>query len=406
MKKKILFVTYGGGHVNMIVPVARQLIQQDCCDVKILALTTARKAVEEAGLPCFSMRDVPLSKEANRYGKELLHKIGGSHPDVPYNESLAYMGLSYEALVKEHGEIEAAGLYARKGRQAFLPVSLMKQIISEGNYDLVVATNSPRAEQAAILTAGELGIPALCMVDLFALQEVEWIGKTGYANKVCVLADSVKNMLIDAGRSPDEIVVTGNPAFDRLADPAIKKKAKVLRSKKGWGNKKVILWCSQPEPEVHPFTGKKGNPNLPLTIEKELQKICNKYEAWHLFVRPHPSENLDTRMQLKGVEYGQVEDLYELLYAVDLVVVMSTTVGLEAALIGKPVVALNMSIFSPDMPYADMGIAYGVDCLEELSDTLQEALKKRALSTGLPPVGHAAHAVCEVITGMLEEADG
>ena len=390
----------------MIVPVARQLIQQDCCDVKILALTTARKAVEEAGLPCFSMRDVPLSKEANSYGKELLHKIGGGHPDVPYNESLAYMGLSYEALVKEHGETEAAGLYAQKGRQAFLPISLMKQIISEGNYDLVVATNSPRAEQAAILAAGELGIPALCMVDLFALQEVEWIGKTGYANKVCVLAESVKNMLVDAGRAPDEIVVTGNPAFDRLADPTFKEKAKVLRSKKGWGNKKVILWCSQPEPETHPFTGEKGDPNLPFMIERELQKVCDKHEGWHLFVRPHPSENLEQRPYLSDVEYGRDEDLYELLYAVDLVVVMSTTVGLEAALIGKPVVALNMSIFSPDMPYADMGIAYGVDCLEELNDTLQEALNKRVLSTGLPPVGHAANAVCEVITGMLEEVDG
>ncbi len=390
----------------MTVPVARQLIQQGCYDVNILALTTARKVVEEVGLPCFSMRDVPLSKDAIRYGKELLNKMGEGHPDVPYEESLAYMGLSYEALVKEYGEIKAAKLYAQKGRQAFLPVTLMEAILADGQYNLVVATNSPRMEQASILAAGNLGIPALCMVDLFAMQEKKWIAQEGYADKVCVLSEAVKKILCDEGREPDDIIVTGNPAFDYLADSSIKEKAKILRSKKGWGNKKVILWCSQPEPEVHPFTGEKGNPKLPFIIEKELQKICNKHEDWHLFVRPHPSENMDKRVQLEHVEYGQDGDLHELLYAVDLVVVMSTTVGLEAALIGKPVVALNMSIFSPDMPYADMGIAYGVDHVEELDNAIQETIDKRMSGVALPPVGQSTGSVCKVIFGLLETSDG
>ena len=403
--KKILFVTYGGGHVKMVIPIAKRLMEQDGFQVNVLGLTTARSDLEKQSIPYFSFSDLPIDEEAMAYGKLLVGRQGG-HPLVSKQESIAYMGISYKCLVEAYGEEEAEERYLKQGRQAFLPITVMEQVIREGGYDLVVTTNSPRAEQAAILAARNLGVSALCMVDLFALQGVKWIGQKGYANKVCVLAESVKNMLVDAGRAPDEIVVTGNPAFDRLADPTFKEKAKILRSKKGWGNKKVILWCSQPEPETHPFTGEKGDPNLPFMIERELQKVCDKHEGWHLFVRPHPSENLEQRPYLSDVEYGRDEDLYELLYAVDLVVVMSTTVGLEAALIGKPVVALNMSIFSPDMPYADMGIAYGVDCLEELNDTLQEALNKRVLSTGLPPVGHAANAVCEVITGMLEEVDG
>lgn len=406
MGNRVLFVTYGGGHAKMVVSVARRLMELACCEVNIFALTTARKVVEKAGLPCFSMRDLPAPKYAIRYGRELLAEMGKGHPDVPYEESLAYMGLSYDALVKEHGEVEAAKLYAQKGRQAFLPVTLMEAVLSDGQYNLVVATNSPRMEQASILAAGKLRIPALCMVDLFAMQEKKWIAQEGYANKVCVLSEAVKRILCDEGRDPDDIIVTGNPAFDCLADSSAKEKAKVLRGKKGWGNQKIILWCSQLEPEVHPFTGEKGNPKLPLMVEEKLQKICSEHEGWHLFVRPHPSENMSKRVLLDNVEYGQNECLHELLHAVDLVVVMSTTVGLEAALIGKPVVALNQSIFSPDMPYADMGIAYGVDHVEGLDNAIQETMNKSPSSVALRPVGESTSSVCRVIFSLLEASDG
>ena len=62
--------------------------------------------------------------------------------------------------------------------------------------------------------AGKLNIPSVCIVDLFAVKEVAWVGEPGYADKVCVLSEFVKNTLMRAGRNDKDIIVTGNPAFE------------------------------------------------------------------------------------------------------------------------------------------------------------------------------------------------
>lgn len=400
LMKNILFVTYGGGHATMTAAVAKKLIESDRFHVDVLALTTARKFLEKQGMRPFSFRDLPINKEARLYGERLL-KGEPQHPDIPYEESSAYMGLSFADLVQDFGEKEAERKYQEAGRQAFLPVNLMKGLISRGQYDLVVATNSPRTERAAIEAAKSLGVPALCMVDLFALQGVKWIGRKGYANKVCVLAEPVKRTLCEAGRSDDEVVVTGNPAFDYLVDASIQEKAEKMRRGKEWGDQKVVLWCSQVEPERHPFTGEKGDPELPFRIEQQLKTICDDC-GWRLVVRPHPSENMDTRKYLDGVEYGRNDELAPLLKAVDVVVVTSSTVGLEALLLKTPVLALNMSIFSKDMPFTKMGLAQGANSLVEIKPALQAVAKhETVLDTGLPPVGFAAQSVVDEIQSLL-----
>ena len=230
----------------------------------------------------------------------------------------------------------------------------------------MVATNSPRLERAAIEAAENFGVPAICMIDLFALQEIDWIGQPGYANKICVLSEKVMELFLAAGRSADEIVVTGNPAFDYLGGGDLPDKGRQLRELKGWGEDKVVLWCLQTEPEVHPFNGQQGDPTLPLSIEAALKSCCSGNKGVRLYVRPYPNEDMSRRKQFDGVEYGTKDDLSALLSAVDLVVIMSSTVGLEAALMKKPVVSVNMSIFTDDMPFAQMSLAEGVDDLDDL----------------------------------------
>ncbi|MDQ7059371.1 MAG: hypothetical protein Q9N62_13635 [Ghiorsea sp.] len=405
-KKRILFVVYGGGHVNMILPVVKRLMQKSSVDVEVFALTTARKVLEQEGIPCFSCRDLPISAGALQHGEILLKQMNSGHPDIPDEESMAYLGLSFECLVEEYGEKKAFCLYKENGRQSFLPVRLMENILRQGGYHLVVATNSPRMERAAIVAAGNAGVASVCLIDLFALQEVAWIGERGYADKVCVLTDSVKRMLCDAGRLKGEVVVTGNPVFDRLANPDIRHEGQLLRKQKGWAGKKVVLWCSQPEPEKHPFTGEKGEPRLPLIIEEKLKEICDRHhdESWHLVVRPHPSEDMNQRQCLKNVEYDAKENLHPLLAAVDVVVVMSSTVGLEAVLLSKPLVSLDMSIFSKDMPFSTMGLSVGVSDLGGLEDAVMNVFKGDFdRGNKLAPVGGATKNVCDVVMSTLSD---
>jgi hypothetical protein len=197
----ILMVAYGGGHVAALAPVAREL-QAAGRPFRFLALTTASAHLEQLGIPWLGFKDLPGadSEVVQSYGEMLANELpaGGS---VARSESVAYLGLSYADLVARVGVAEAAARYRARGRQSFLPVRLMRETIDAWGCTLVVATNSPRAERAAIEAAGAAGIPSLCLVDSFAMQEVEWIGKAGFADRVCVLNVPTKSSLPETLRS-------------------------------------------------------------------------------------------------------------------------------------------------------------------------------------------------------------
>jgi hypothetical protein len=403
MKKRILFVAYGGGHVKMVIPVVRRLRENPAVEVSILGLTTAHKTLEAAGLPSFGFRHVLTknNRRAREMGERLAAALGPGL--ICPEETVAYLGLCYADLETRLGPEEAARRYAVEGRQAFLPLTVFERIFREQTPNLVIATNSPRAERAALEVAGQAGLPSACLVDLFALHEVKWIGRPGYANRVCVLSDFVKQIMLKAGRQDQDVVVTGNPAFDVLADPSLQGRGLAHRQARGWGKLRMICWASQPEPERHPFTGQAGNPDLPRSVDRELFRILQSRPDWGLVLRPHPSEkitwsNLPERTWVSGAD----DHLPTLLNAVDVVVTMSSTVGLEAALLGRPVVTLENSVISPDAPYAAMGIALGVPNVAGLAQGLV-----RVLDHGWqPPMridgpGRATDRVLEVLEGLL-----
>src|SRR4051812_13827461 len=204
----------------MVLPVARALQASGRARVQVLGLTTAAAVVREAGLPLLQVKDFVDAGDARalQHGERLAAAMG---PVADPDETRAYLGLSYAELESQHGIEGAEQRYAQDGRQAFLPVRLLERILRRVRPDLVVATNSPRGERAAVLAARKLGLPSVCIVDLFAIDEVRWIGQPGYADRICVLNAHVRDFLVRAGRQPDEVVVTGNPAFDALHAPAV-----------------------------------------------------------------------------------------------------------------------------------------------------------------------------------------
>ena len=368
---KIFVVTYGGGHAALVAPVIRELLENGHA-VTVLGLTTAAQYLKEQGIKTIGYSDLNGANDddVQRWGNMLAQ-------DVPNNgtvnivETKAYLGLNFRELVIKHGESEAFNLYEEYGRQAFLPVEVMKSALNCYKPDLLIATNSPRTERASIIAAGELYIPSICIVDLFALQEVQWIGQPGYADKICVLNESVRQMFINSGREPHEVVVTGNPAFDRLIKHETKLAGLKLKQDKNWNDGKInLLWASQPEPTKHPFNDKVGDPTLPRRIERELRSFVAKHDGFRLIVRYHPSETEKFEPQ-ERVEFSPAsENIAVLLNAVDIVVVLTSTVGLEAYLAKKIVISVDCSVFTLDAPFSKLGISRGVSSPRELSEEI------------------------------------
>lgn len=356
--KPIVIVTYGGGHVAMLAPVALALRERGT-PVVFLALTTAGAYLDRLGIPYISYRDLPgaQDEDVQAWGHELIRDLpaGGV---VPREESIAYMGLNYQDLVVKLGAEEARKAYECNGRQAFLPVALLRRWLTIVQPALVVATNSPRSERAVLEAANGLGIPALCAVDLFGIHEMRWI-KYGHATRICVLNEWVRDRFIRAGCSSESLVVTGNPAFERLQLPDVQKAGRAMRLAKGWGEgETVVLWASQVEPLQHPFIDRQGDPSLPQRIESKLREFITGQPNFRLVVRYHPSERTVFSSGQERVEQSTSdEDLSVLLHAVDIVVILTSTVGLQAHLAGRTVISVGGSMFSEDALYGEMGIA-------------------------------------------------
>lgn len=404
MKKNILVVCYGGGHVAMMLPVIKEIQKNSSYSLSILALTTAGAVLESENINSMGFKDFAYLADESFYsiGKSLVEPESTSST-ISHEESIAYHGINYLDLVEQYGEQKAERIYQDSGRQGFDPVNFMIKLLSELNVDLLIATNSPRSERAAIHAAGLLSIKSLCLVDLFALQEVEWLGKKSYASKICVLNQSVKDMLINVGRMDNEVEVTGNPAFDSLIAPSVIAKGEMIKTVRGWGNDGVItlLYTSQPEPNKHPFNDLRGDPELPRNIECSLREFVRKNQNYRLVVRYHPSENV-TFIPQERVEFSpREENLHGLLHAVDIVIVTASTVGLEAYLIGKPIISIDNSIFTADAPYSSMGISYGVSNIAMLPAAIIDVeAKLQGKSVNMDELNATAN-VMAVINNMI-----
>ena len=400
MKPRVLFVCYGGGHVRMVLPVVQALAHRGEVEPVVLGLTAARAEVEAAGWPCLGFADFvePADVDAIAHGESLARALAVLATDL--RESAAYLGLSYADLAAEAGAEEARRRYAAHGRQAFLPVRTLERIVRRTGASAVVTTSAPRAERAAVLAARRLGVPALCMVDLFAAYEIEWLRAPDYADRVCVLNEAVRRKLLDAGRRPGEVLVTGNPAFDALGDAAVRERGQALRRERGWDGRHVVLWASQVEPEHHPSNPGRGRVELPGEIAQALRALVAQRPGLELVIRPHPSEPPLAAAALPHVwSSGRDENLHVLLHACDTVVVMTSTVGIEARLAGCHVVQVLGSLYSPDAPYLAYGIADQAVELAALPAAIDLAMQSpaRAPQALQPAAPRVADALMELL---------
>ncbi|MEJ8858366.1 hypothetical protein WKW79_27615 [Variovorax robiniae] len=355
-----LFVSYGGGHVKALLPVALRVRELGLASPIYLALTTAAPDVRRTGIPTLGFRDLlePGDQRSREHGMRLAAELKVHATE--YEESVAYLGLSYRDLEDSLGPQGATAEYARYGRQAFLPVPTLRRALDLYKPSLVVATNSPRAEQAAIHAANQHGTPAVCLVDLLGVWEQALLTQPTYADALCVLNASVQRRLIEAGRKESQVRVTGNPAFDTINNVEMRDLGRRYRAQAGWGALHVCLYASSPEPEQIPGVAGVGDPALPRRIESALVAAALKNPHMALWIRRHPSEvPIDSeRYSHFRIRVSTTDmPLHACIHASDEVIVTTSTVGIEASLAGKSVVQVRGSILDHLAPYLEMGIA-------------------------------------------------
>lgn len=395
---RLLFVCYGGGHIEMCLPVMRALRQRvPGCDIRLMALTTAARVARQAGETPLGYADFLTGPEAatvQAWGERMLP--GNQHPDVDRAESVAYLGLNLQEWVAERGEEGAWAHWQAVGRHGFLPVNFFTRVLQQLRPDAVVSTNSPRSEQAVVAAAAALGIPSLSMVDLFGLQGDPFLVRPVQADRITVLSEGVKDNLARAGIDPQRIVITGNPAFDVLSRPEALAEGRAWRAARGWQDRHVVLWASHREPlDADPAW---AGTALGDAVTRQLVQWVDRHPEVAVAVRCHPNEWQDFERppqhpRLHWSQPGQ-EGLTPVLLGADQVVVQGTTVGVQAYTAGKRLVSLGFSpmVQRTGMDYGALGMAVRADNLQDLERLLDEGVCQ-GRAGALPVASHAAEAV-------------
>jgi CDP-glycerol glycerophosphotransferase (TagB/SpsB family) len=124
----------------------------------------------------------------------------------------------------------------------------------------------------------------------------------------------------------------------------------------------------------------------------------------HLLVRPHPSDDSVAIREIvrafpaERCEVWGSDPVEDLLLGSDVLVTQSSTVGVEAALLGVPVMTVHFSGGESIVPYARLGISLEARSAEEIAEILKRLLdgpSRRAYA-------ERSHAALEYLMGPLD----
>ena len=403
---RVLIVAYGGAHVAMAVPLRLALIESGYEPV-ILALTTTTQVYGSQGIPFTRFVDhVDITdKRIDQWGRYLSRTHHKEGIGISLAESIAYLGASFVDLIDEFGEPEALARYETAGLYALSPVNTLKLIIKRERIDAVIATDSPRAERAALLAAASLGLPNLCAAGSFVSIGISFLSLADQGQRICVFNQRMAMQLIAAGRPAHSVRVTGNPAFDNLNQLEDCTLRRQLRGQRGLNKaSRVVLWAEQPEP---------GNPALPVAVRNQLAALCSK-NGWQLLIRLHPSSqahDASKPLPATAMVSPREESIRHALLTCDVAVTLTSTVGLEALVMGKDLLIVKVSQYSQFVDYrADDG-AYVINSLGEMETALLDifnraphvlVLQENRLQT--PHSGGAAVAIVDNLAELIKQS--
>jgi glycosyltransferase involved in cell wall biosynthesis len=193
------------------------------------------------------------------------------------------------------------------------------------------------------------------------------------ADSVAVNGDSTKELYVSRGISPSRVFVTGMAHYDDTF-----RLAKSLPRSREKSESKVIVFATE---------------NLPLSETSEMilsvASAALAIPQARVVIRPHPRENpsnytdLVRRYNSDRITVDSTTPLLELLSQADLVVTGFSNVAIEAMILQRPVICMNLSGKPDKLPYSEEGAALGVHHPDEVGHAIMKALFDEKTKTSL-----------------------
>lgn len=337
----------------------------------------ALKILLENDIPYKSLEDYinkQVRRTINEEARSLVDKWNNIiRTNENFKKIFAFQDIPFWELVENRFQ----HLFSKQGSFAKVIkyVEAIKSLIRTERIDMIIAfADVLEFEKTAVIIGNSMGIPTLVLQHGVIAGEIGCVPLT--ADRMAVWGRISKDWLIRRGINPDRLVITGCPQFDVIPHRSSVAKEEFRRKLKLVPDKNLIVLATDP------FAGYTS-----IEKEEEPEKLVRAiFEAMREFpeiqfvIKPHPSEDarfykaIAKEMKAK-VRVTKNVNLYELLSACDILMTGTSTVGLEAMMLGKPVIFMNLTGRSDLVPYAESGAAIGVYKQGEISPAIRSILE-------------------------------
>jgi glycosyltransferase involved in cell wall biosynthesis len=317
------------------------------------------------GFEKMQYRKLVLTETCGAWRKtlRLYRKLSHSMQRTPEGLSRAIWGVACQ-LVRENLMVRASTVAAA--------IVIFDDIFARFLPDVLVAIpdNTPFG-MAAVAVARRNMVPSLTALagQIFDHPQYGFL----YADSVAVNSDSAKEVYLRRGIPPNRLFATGIAHYDdtfRMAES-------LLKSRKE-SEFKVVVFATE---------------NLPLTETfGMISPVASAALAIHqavVIVRPHPREppsNYEVFVRRFGSDRITVDStspLLELLSKADVCVTGFSNVAVEAMILKRPVICMNLTGKPDKLPYAKEGAALGVHHPDEVGPAITKALFDEQTKTSL-----------------------
>jgi surface carbohydrate biosynthesis protein (TIGR04326 family) len=234
--------------------------------------------------------------------------------------------------------------------------------------------------RAAIAACRRAGVPTVAVQHgivypkYFSYRHEEDEGDCPRPDRTAVFGESARRLLQRLGRYAEgSLVVTGSPKFDALAEAARSWDRAALRARLGLAPpERVLVVASRFRPirDTHHAIG---------AAFAGLVRAVEALPGARCLVKPHPAEAAEGYAAVlgeTGAERTRVlppgTDLLELLFAADALVTVESLAAVEAVVLGRPVVVLEMPTHLEEL--VEAGVALGVGRGEDPQGALEAVL--------------------------------
>lgn len=365
MKKKILFITYGGGHVRSVIPVIKELKSRNH-DVSILGLTGSIKDLKKEKFEYKSISDYLFlfndveQKRILEYGDLVINDAFDENSGLDKFDIKVYLGINlWDLSLKYDSFKKALNEFTLNGRKCFFPINSMGRIIKRESPDVLVVTSGQRAEKAAAISANKMDISVVRIIDLLGDNLV-----IPYKARICVLNDYAKKNIINNNIDINEkdVFVTGQPNIE-------------LKYK---NNDRLKFYQKNNLDKFERIVSFFSQPNIPdrINIFTEYIKFFkanpNYFGIWKL----HPNEELDLYESIANqtpcnLVLIRESDTNVIINESNLVITFYSTVGLQAIIAGKPLITVNLSEKDYPITYDKLGCARLVSNINNFQNTIK-----------------------------------